>query len=340
MLTLAEESLTSIVSSPFADQTRTRDALQRKIANADRELARIELAQRSLREANRQSLPPDPSVAATLYQNWLIELAHASSLTNAIVTPSQPLYEEGLGHRLSMTLQADASAPQIALCIVRFHQMPLLHRLSHATITETGGSTKGTLRVTLTCEALSLASCEPRQSLLCVEATESKIDTLPSEPSSLISNSHGITPTSNTASSIANGSSPEKTMLSDSPLSSLVELFQMSRPFQRVEPIPPKPVATKPAATKPPAPINPLGQIRFVGTWHNGNRQEAWFFDDASRREFVVAEQGSLKIESLQGRLLKISTNELSIEVSGEIHQLALGQRLSQLCRKPNSIPE
>ena len=329
MLTLAEESLTSIVLSPFADQTRTRDALQRKVANADRELTRIELAQRSLRDANRQSLPPDPSVAATLYQNWLIELALASNLSNAVVTPGQPLYEDGLGHRLSMTLQADATAPQIALCLDRFHQMPLLHRLSHSTITETSGPTKGTLRVTLTCEALSLASSEPRQTLLCEEAPEEDAE--------------ADTETPLTASSTASTTSSEQTAKSASPLpnaetSSLVTLFQTSRPFLRLEPTPTKPAAPKPVATKAAPPVNPLSQIRFVGTWHNGTRQEAWFFDEARRREFVVADQSPLKIESLQGRIVKISTDQLNIEVSGQIYQLTLGQRLSHLRRQTNSI--
>ena len=309
MLTLAEESLTSVVLSPFADQTRTRDALRRKVANADRDLAKIELAQRSLRDANRQSLPPDPSVAATLYQNWLIELAHSSSLTNAVITPGLPLFEDGLGHRLSMTLQADATAPQIALCLDRFHQMPLLHRISHATITETSGPTKEILRITLTCEALSLATSEPRQTLLCEEDDNNTGETAPSATS---------TPST----------------VKDTAASSLVTLFQTSRPFHRLEPTPPKPAVTRPVATKPAPPVNPLSQIRFVGTWHNGTHQEAWFFDEARRLEFVVTEQSPLKIESLQGRLVKITSDHLHIEVAGQTHQLTLGQRLSQLKRQ------
>lgn len=329
LLTLAEESLTSVVLSPFADQTRTRDALRRKVANADRELAKIELAQRSLRDANRQSLPPDPSVAATLYQNWLIELAHSSSLTNAVITPGQPLLEEGLGHRLSMTLQADATAPQIALCLDRFHQLPLLHRISHATITETGGPTKETLRVSLTCEALALTTSEPRQTLLCEEDSNSTNEvTLTVASTSSMAKDNA-----------AKDATPKDTVAKDTVTSSLVTLFQTSRPFHRLEPTPPKPAVTRPVATKPAPPVNPLSQIRFVGTWHNGTHQEAWFFDEARRREFVVTEQSPLKIESLQGRLVRITPDHLHIEVAGQTQHLKLGQRLSQLGRQPNAIP-
>src|SRR5262245_52849950 len=46
-------------------------------------------AARHMKEWKQRSLPPDPVVATSLYQNWLIELADRTKLSKVVVKPNQ-----------------------------------------------------------------------------------------------------------------------------------------------------------------------------------------------------------------------------------------------------------
>lgn len=300
LLGFAEDTVMGLLLSPFSQQTQTRDSLRRKVAERERDLSRVEAAQQTLRQANQISLPPDPSVATTLYQNWLVETAQQSGLTNAVVTPGLPIRERDAGHRISMTLQAETTAPRIGQLLDRLQNTSILHRVSHVSLIDAGGKTaKGTLRLMLNLEALSLSTSEPRSTLM-------------------PSNDH---PTL-----------PELDRAEQSASDSLAQVFIRSPLFDRIEPRVFKPTAAHaPNVAKQTPAQDSLSRIRFVGTWQDGSRNEAWFFDELQRQKFVVVTQDRFQFGQLAGQVLEVHNDKLKVDVEGHHRELMLGQALSVL---------
>ncbi len=296
-----QDAVTGLLTSPFAARQRTRDALARQVAEADRELTRIDHAQKGLQEANHQSLPSDPSVAVALYQEWLIQLAQRTGLTATVVSPGSAIPEGELGYRIPMTLQATARQPQIGQFLDQFQQTPLMHRILHLSLVDADAkSSSGDLRATIQIEAISLTGSEPRQVLF------------PSgEPSDL-----ATTETSKLA-----------RLLSQTPL------------FDREEPAPTQPVESVTQMPAPPVEIDPLTKIRFIGTWKTSTRQEAWFHDELAQSEFVVTDQIPLKVTTLTGTLLALTNDSVTLDVAGQRHELTLGETLDKLQSKANGPP-
>lgn len=287
-----QDAVTGLLSSPFASRLRTRQALERKVAESDRDVARIEHAQAGLQAAYRQSLPPDPSVAVALYQEWLIQLAQEAGLSHSVVTPGVAIPEREFGHRIPMTLQATASTPEIAHFLEQFQQAPLLHRVLHLSLLHPHDQdAPHQLRATIQLEAISLTGIEPRQTLFPMDQ--------PPTPAG----------DKNTQ---------------------LVQHLSERLLFDRPEPAKSEVPAEDPADSTPDR-VNPLTQIRFVGTWRSETGQEAWFLNEEDQREIIVTGQTPLTVDSLTGRLLSVTHDSVTLDVAGQTRRLNLGETLETL---------
>ena len=67
--------LSTTVLGPIDERERRVTTIQQKIQKLRIEKAELKKARSDLRKWSHSSLPPQESVASTLYQNWLIELA-------------------------------------------------------------------------------------------------------------------------------------------------------------------------------------------------------------------------------------------------------------------------
>ena len=297
-LYFTQDAVTGLLTSPFASRQRTRDALARKVTEADQELTRIEHAQKGLQEANRQSLPSDPSVAVALYQEWLIQLAQRTGLTAAVVSPGTAIPEDELGYRIPMTLQATARQTQIGGFLDQFQQTPLTHRILHLSLVDADAqSSSGDLRATVQIEAISLTGSEPRQVLF---------------------------------------PSGEPFDLATTETSKLARLLSQTPLIDREEPAPAKPVESVTQMPAPPVEVDPLTKIRFIGTWQTSTRQEAWFHDELAQSEFVVTDQIPLKVANFTGTLQALTNDSVTLEVAGIRHELSLGETLDKLHSRGN----
>lgn len=169
---LAGEALCNAVLHPFGVQEKQLASLTRKVGDQRLIFQRVEHAQRRLRHDLQSSLPPDPSVAGTLYQNWLVELARSHGLTDAVITPHPPQPEKQMGYRLTFSVQTSSSPSQIGGFIDSLQRAPLLHRITQLELSNavTGSGkeshhSSSRLKSVVNIEALALSAAEPRQQL-------------------------------------------------------------------------------------------------------------------------------------------------------------------------------
>lgn len=168
----AGEALSNAVLHPFGAQEKQLASLTRKVGDQSLIFQRVEHAQRRLKYDLKNSLPPDPSVAGTLYQNWLVEQARNHGLTDAVITPAPPQKEKEMGHRLTFNVQATSTPSQIGGFVDSLQRAPLLHRITQLDLSNAQPpASKGTavsiprLKALIAIEALALSAADPRQQL-------------------------------------------------------------------------------------------------------------------------------------------------------------------------------
>ena len=168
----AGEALSNAVLHPFGAQEKQLASLTRKVGDQSLIFQRVEHTQRRLRYDLKSSLPPDPSVAGTLYQNWLVEQARNHGLTDAIISPAPPQKEKETGHRLTFSVQTTSTPSQIGGFVDSLQRARLLHRITQLDLSNAlPPASKGTtasiakLKAMITIEALALSAADPRQQL-------------------------------------------------------------------------------------------------------------------------------------------------------------------------------
>lgn len=402
---LAGEALSNAVLHPFGAQEKQLASLTRKVGDQQLIFQRVEHAQRRLKYELQSSLPPDPSVAGTLYQNWLVELARTHGLTDAVITPNPPQSEKQMGHRLSFSVQTSSSPSQIGGFIDALQRAPLLHRITQLelsnALTSNGKDSRNSaarLKSVVNIEALALSAAEPRQQLFSEadDATDHEDDdrsaddtdeqpdvdeeltsddesdessdsdqvtdddervlaavrqrklTAAQSLTERLATQHGQrspTPTTNRspAAKPQELASPVRLtsgsgQMNASEFVSMQRLLASARFFERYEPPPPRP--TKPvkdiAITAPP---DPLTQLQFVATWDSGPAKEAWVFDASLRQKVILRVGGDVRLLNVQGKVMAIQDDRMTLLVNNEQREWLLGQSLKVLTQPVTKRP-
>jgi hypothetical protein len=122
-----------------------------------------ETVKRNLAELTAGSLPPEDSLAQSLYQNWLIETAYRAGLRNnrvdaGAISPMKDLYK-----KYTFTLHGRGTLGQISEFLRYFDQTDYLHlirKVSPRTIKDSNE-----LDISITVEALALPQAQRTRSL-------------------------------------------------------------------------------------------------------------------------------------------------------------------------------
>ena len=85
------------------------------------------------------------------------------------------------------------------------------------------------------------------------------------------------------------------------------------------------------AAEVIPAVRNPLETIKLVGTWRTAARNEAWFLDEGRQQELVLKAGASFAVATLQGTVVSLGQDSVTVQVRGRNHTLSLGDPLSKI---------
>ncbi|MFN8707064.1 MAG: hypothetical protein ACK526_12825 [Planctomyces sp.] len=277
------------------NETQTSiSAASRSQAELTAQAATVEHAVRQLRTLADSNLPSDQGNATATYQEWLIRQLQKSSISGAVVTPAPAIEEENAGYRIPFLVECSATSLQIASFIDQFHATPILHRMTSLNLTS-GQPDDTTLRAAISIEALAMRS-----------ATD--VTSLP-EPAAVRSDE------------------------------SLSELMREKDPFQIRKPpaavVVRKPEKrreeTKPVKKEEPPVIapDPRQFIRFVASVSRGSGRYAWFIDSRTRNEQSIVANDNLSPLELNGRMLKVESDYVLLELDGKPVRLDLGKTIN-----------
>ena len=132
-------------------------------------------AERLLRGWRRQSLPTNVDIAKSLYQDWLRQQLVDAGLVVREITETSSRSTQKHFSQVTYVINAQGTLGELTEFLYRFYQSNQLHRVSSASLTPT--TTRKSLTVSLTIDALSLADC-PRSNELAAGSSETFVEPL------------------------------------------------------------------------------------------------------------------------------------------------------------------
>ena len=144
----------------IADQTKLTSEIEDK--QKQRQAAGRDA--KRLAQWQRRALPPEPSLARSLYRNWLSNLAASVNLRKAtlVASPDAGTHRDQYT-RIAFTLSAQAKLGDLVEFLYKFYSAGFLHQIRKMDIKPNKGSRE--LDVNLTIEALSLPTAESKKKL-------------------------------------------------------------------------------------------------------------------------------------------------------------------------------
>lgn len=150
-------SAISRITSAFDNRFDAIASLEDDIADKDMLIERGQRAANKISDFELQSLPGDPTLARSLYQGWLLEMAEEKIQFNGVKVgplPSRPVGDVYYQHAFSVNCQGDLE--QLTEFLYNFYSTGFLHRISRLHVKPVGKSKLLTLAITV--DAISLNS--------------------------------------------------------------------------------------------------------------------------------------------------------------------------------------
>jgi|SRR5579872_3129705 len=277
-------------------------ALQKRISSKKQQLKKSKAAEKRLEIWNQRSLPPDPLVAAPLYQNWLVELATRTKLANLSVTPNRmDLKPKGEAYFLiAANIDAQGTLSQLCDFLFELRRAGLLHRVANLAVTADKHEGDPQLKIDLTVEGLALKDSPPRNTLF----AKDDLSDLPADK-------------------------PAKDRAAYAAL-------MAKNLFVRGYNGPPKP---------PPGKGPNSGEedkrefVYLVGSVADNGSFDAYFYDRSSNKSTRVSPGSAFNVVGVQGKVLAIGADSMTLEIQGEPWRLELGKNLRQMEKLPQAAP-
>lgn len=133
-------------------------AVAQQLSTARTATARGRRAQQKLRQWQRQSLPTNPDIAVSLYQDWLQQQLTAAGLKVKELNIRSPRTSSPDQRQHTLVVSATGKLAELTDFLYRFYHAKHLHRISKAKLTPTDD--RSVLKISLTVDALSLAGCK------------------------------------------------------------------------------------------------------------------------------------------------------------------------------------
>jgi hypothetical protein len=283
--------LWDLVFGPFNSRYQQIAALKEKLSEKETAKTKLELAERRLADADRRSLPSDPSSLA--YQVWLTELANQHKFTTLGVAPkssnrngSEPFT------RIRFTVTAHSKMKELCQFLYDFYRADLMHKVVNLVVKSTDTKSDPELDVTIEIEGLSMQSTKKRDSLF-----EGK-----------------------QAQSVAGAMS--KKNLND------YELLYVQNHFARGYDGPPK-SAIPPAP--PAAPFDSSPYVKYVGYVQFDGSEEAWLYDQTSNKNIVMKTGLDFEVAGVKATVVDVSKDFVTLKVKEKHWRLDQGDSLKQM---------
>ena len=239
-----------------------------------------------------KTLPKRPAVAATLYQNWLVEVCDVSGIKEVQVTPlaSNDLPMEMKS--LSFVVDGETDYEGLQYFLVTVEQTPLMHQVSEVSVRLSDTEYDDRLDVSLTLKCLIVGGAEERGELLNDSVAKSTDDK--------INHAHQIV------------------------LAKSVSPFLVAREPPEVKPVEPDAIVvvkeepTEPLVSVTPPPPDYSDRIIQVGTVMTEETRELWVLDQVTKERTVVREGEVFEFYGVSGRLQSVQSRYVVIEINGD----------------------
>lgn len=277
--------------------------LKEKNSNKELQVRRSLAAARKFAEYKQRSLPPDPVDATTLYQNWLIELATRTKLTDVSVGATRAGDFRAKGDAkadayqpVSAIVKAHGTVEKLCDFLYEFRTAGLLHRVSKMTLSSKQHTGDPVLEIDLTVEGLSLKEAPPRTTLV----SDPKLAELASDKPAKSRKDYDV----------------------------LVKKNLFVRGYNG-PPRPPQP----PGGNSPEE--DPVRFVRLVGSFSNGDSFDATMYDPSTNRETRLTAGKDFKVAGIEGKVVSVGIDFVILSIKGETFRLELGDNLRQLKKLP-----
>lgn len=295
---------TSFVIDPVEANDAKITSLKDQISNKESQFKRSVAAAKKFAEYKKRSLPPDPVDATSLYQNWLIDLAARTKLSDvsvkALRTDVKPKGDNY--YLVSATLKAQGTVEKLRDFLYEFRAAGLLHRVSQINLASKQATGDPVLDIDLTVEGLSLKEAPPRTTLF----SDPKLAELPG----------------------------------DKPVKERKEYDLLVKKNLFVRGFNGPPAAPKGKSDSPVAPEeNPLQFVRLVGSFSNGSAFDATLYDPSTNKETRLVAGRDFSVAGKEGKVVSVGIDFVILSIKGENFRLELGDNLLQLKKVPAGEP-
>ncbi|MBL9124701.1 MAG: hypothetical protein JNG90_13780 [Planctomycetaceae bacterium] len=137
--------------------------LKNDIARKEKELRLAQQAGKKLTAWQRQSLPRDPEVARSLYQEWLLDEVSRAGFKLPNVDSGQATAKKGAYQRIAFSVRGQATLEQLTRFLYDFYRANHLHQIQRLSINPVANSPE--LDLSLSIEALILPDSDRKDRL-------------------------------------------------------------------------------------------------------------------------------------------------------------------------------
>jgi len=275
----------------------------------EKNFKRSQAAARKYAEWKKRSLPPDPVNATSLYQNWLIELATRTKLTDVSVQGLRTADVKSKGdskgeafHIVSANLKAQGTFEKLCDFLYEFRAAGLLHRVSKMTLSSKKNTGDPVLDIDLTVEGLSLKEAPPRATLF----SDPKLAELASDKPVKARKDYDV----------------------------LVKKNLFVRGYNGPPPPPPG------KGTGPSTPEeDPLQFVRLTALFSNGGLFDATMYDPSTNRETKLITGRDFSVAGVEGKVVSVGIDFVVLSIKGETFRLELGDNLRQMKKQAAAEP-
>jgi hypothetical protein len=286
----------NFVAAPVAERETDIDARRERLSTKKIEVAKGQAAARKFKEWKLRSLPPDPLNAISLYQNWLIELATKSKLSEPSVLALPPSTANSKGADVFSTVSAELKAKgklsQIRDFLYEFRNSGLLHRVASATLESKQATGDPVIELTLKLEGLALKEASGRSTL-----SDPKLSELVRDPAAKSKDAYDV--------------------------------ITKNSLFVRGYNGPPGPVRpTDPGE-------DPRQFVHLTSTFSNGGEYNATLYDRTTNKYVELYAGTEFNLSGVAGHVVSVTIDFIVLEINGEQFRLRLGRNLTQLEKLP-----
>ncbi|MDB5392003.1 MAG: hypothetical protein JWM11_7649 [Planctomycetaceae bacterium] len=281
----------SIVFGPFTAKYTELAALTEKLNEWENSKHKLELAERRMAEADRRSLPSDPSSLA--YQVWLMELANQHHFTALGVAPkSSSRNGNEPFSRIRFTVTGHSKMKDLCQFLYDFYRADLMHKVTNLAVKSIEAKSDPELEVSIDIEGLSMTSTKKRDSLF-----EGK-----------------------QAQSVA--VSMSKKTFGD------FDLLHTQNHFSRGYGGPPKPTIP-PAPPTPPFDSSPY--VKFVGFVEQDGVAEAWLYDQTANKNTILKAGTDFEIAGVKAKVVEVAREFITLKIKEKTWRVEQGDSLKQM---------